>query len=114
LAGARALLNPIRWQEPFGLVAIEALVSGTPVLATPLGAMPELVSEEVGALCSDEAEFIQALSRIESWEPEACRARVLDRFTHIEMAGAYVDLYRRAVSGDLADVGAPCRSKTEL
>ncbi len=51
LAGACALLNPIRWQEPFGLVVIEALVSGTPVLASPLGAMPELVTPRVGALC---------------------------------------------------------------
>ncbi|MCL7958094.1 MAG: glycosyltransferase [marine benthic group bacterium] len=114
LARARALLNPIRWEEPFGLVVVEALVSGTPVLATPRGAMSELVSEEVGALCSSDEEFIDALSRVDSWKPDACRQRVLDHFTHTVMAESYLKLYRRAIAGELADVEATPESGSEL
>ena len=99
LATACALLNPIRWQEPFGLVVIEALVSGTPVLASPLGAMPELVTPQVGALCEEDEEFVHAIDRIGEWDPDACRQRVLDGFTHIVMAGNYVTLYQKAVAG---------------
>jgi glycosyltransferase involved in cell wall biosynthesis len=99
LAGACALLNPIRWQEPFGLVVIEALVSGTPVLASPLGAMPELVTPNVGALCEADEEFVEAIDRIDEWDPDVCRQRVLEGFTHTVMAGNYVTLYQRAVGG---------------
>ncbi len=102
LARACVLLNPIRWQEPFGLVVVEALVSGTPVLASPLGAMPELVTQDVGALCDDDEAFVEAIDRIGDWTPEACRQRVLSRFTHTVMAGNYLELYRRAAAGTLA------------
>ena len=102
LARACVLLNPIRWQEPFGLVVVEALVSGTPVLASPLGAMPELVTQEVGALCEDDEAFVRAIDRHKKWSPEACRQRVLDNFSHTIMAGNYLDLYHRAVAGTLA------------
>src|SRR5262249_36689713 len=57
IAGARALLFPVRWEEPFGIVVAEALISGTPVITTPVGAMPELISSEVGFLCRDPEEM---------------------------------------------------------
>mgnify|MGYP001812382846 CR=1 FL=1 len=101
LARASALLNPIRWAEPFGLVVIEALASGTPVLAPPLGSMPELVTADVGFLCEHEEEFAQAIDRIGELDPAACRARVEGGFTHVHMARGYVELYRRAISGTL-------------
>ncbi|MGW8283464.1 MAG: glycosyltransferase, partial [Gemmatimonadota bacterium] len=101
LARASVLLNPIRWQEPFGLVVVESLVSGTPVLAAPLGAMPELVTDDVGALCADEEAFVDAIQRIGEWNPEACRQRVLEGFTHITMARGYTSLYERAIAGTL-------------
>ncbi len=101
LARACGLLNPIRWQEPFGLVVVEALVSGTPVLASPLGAMPELVTQEVGALCEDDEAFVNAIDRLGDWSPDACRQRVLDNFSHTVMAGNYLTLYQRAVAGTL-------------
>ena len=103
LAGASALLNPIRWLEPFGLVVVEALVSGTPVIASSLGSMPELVTPSVGALCEDDESFLDAIGRIGEWSPEDCRQRVLDHFTHVIMAGNYVELYHRAIDGTLAD-----------
>ncbi len=101
LSDACALLNPIRWQEPFGLVVVEALVSGTPVIASPLGAMNELLTPQVGALCEDDASFLAAIERIGEWSPDACRQRVLDHFTHTIMAENYLRLYRRAIDGTL-------------
>ncbi len=101
LGRARALLNPIRWQEPFGLNVVESLVSGCAVLASPLGAMPELISPEVGFLCGTDEEFVERIGDIARIDPEACRARVLSGFTHVHMAQAYLALYRRAIAGTL-------------
>ena len=101
LSEACALLNPIRWLEPFGLVVVEALVSGTPVIASPLGAMNELVTPQVGALCEDDASFLESIERIGEWSPDACRQRVLDHFTHTIMAQNYLRLYERAIDGTL-------------
>ena len=101
LSEACALLNPIRWLEPFGLVVVEALVSGTPVIASPLGAMNELVTPQVGALCGDDASFLESIERIGEWSPDACRQRVLDHFTHTIMAQNYLRLYERAIDGTL-------------
>src|SRR3954471_2875886 len=73
LAGARALLNPIRWSEPFGLVMIEAMACGTPVLAFAEGAAPEIVEDgRTGFLCHDEADMAEAIARIDSIDRAAC------------------------------------------
>lgn len=93
LAGAKALLAPVRWEEPFGLTAIEALVSGTPVVAMARGALPEIVTDEVGALGHSVDELACALDRLADWTPEACRRRVLEHFTHTHMARAYLEQY---------------------
>lgn len=93
LSGARALVAPIQWEEPFGLVVVEALVSGTPVVGTPRGAFPELVTPAVGALAETVDELVAALDRYREWSPERCRAHVLERFTHLHMAQAYLAQY---------------------
>ncbi|MFQ5550796.1 MAG: glycosyltransferase [Gemmatimonadales bacterium] len=98
LAGSAALLMPLRWDEPFGLVVIEALVSGTPVIGRPRGALPELLTPDVGGLAETAADMAHLLGT-RRWDPAACRARVLDNFTHIAMAEAYVRLYRRLLAG---------------
>jgi glycosyltransferase involved in cell wall biosynthesis len=107
LSGARALLNPIRWNEPFGLVVTEALVSGTPVLASPLGSMRELITPEVGFLCQDDDAFVAALERLHEIDPAACRARVEQGFTHTDMAAAYLELYELALEGRLDEPTEP-------
>ena len=98
LAGARALLFPIRWDEPFGLVVTEALVSGTPVITAPLGAMPEIVTPEVGFLCTSEDEMAAAIERVGDIDPAACRQRVLDHFSNRQAAAAYRRYYETAIA----------------
>ncbi len=94
LAGARCLWMPALWDEPFGLASIEALLSGTPVLATRRGALPEVVTPEVGALCDTLDEMVTAAGTIHARDPAACRARAEQLFTHVAMADAYVRMYR--------------------
>jgi glycosyltransferase involved in cell wall biosynthesis len=77
LRGASALLFPIRWNEPFGLVMLEALASGTPVLAFPEGAAPEVVDNgRTGFICQDEAEMVSALENVHTINRADCRAAV--------------------------------------
>lgn len=98
LAGARALLFPIRWEEPFGLVVTEALVSGTPVITVPRGAMPEIVTPEVGFLCTSEDEMAAATARVGDIDPAACRRRVLEHFSNRQAAESYRRHYRDAIA----------------
>jgi len=93
LAGARCLWVPALWDEQFGLTTIEGLFSGTPVLATRRGSLPELVTREVGALCDTLEEMIAAVRTIHTRKPEACRAHAERYFSHIAMARAYVRMY---------------------
>ena len=97
LARARCLWNPAEWDEPFGLVTIEAFFSGTPVLGTRRGALPELITHEAGALCDTMDEMIAAAETIHTRSPEACRAHAERHFTHQVMAEGYVRLYRRVL-----------------
>jgi glycosyltransferase involved in cell wall biosynthesis len=100
LGQARAFLNPIRWDEPFGMAPVEAMLCGTPVLATPRGAMPEIVSDEVGRLFETDAEFADALEAVAAIPPEHCRAFAADRFSIRRTAHAYLGLYARILDGE--------------
>src|SRR5918996_176593 len=96
-APPRGLWNPALWEEPFGLVSIEALFSGTPVLGTRRGALPEIITPEVGALADTLDELIDAAQTISRRDPEACRDHALRHFTHRAMAERYVALYGRVL-----------------
>jgi glycosyltransferase involved in cell wall biosynthesis len=94
LGGAAALLFPIRWPEPFGLVMIEALACGTPVLATRRGSVPEVIEDGVtGLLADDEDGLVRALARLPSLERARCRAAAEARFSAASMAAAYERIY---------------------
>lgn len=97
LARARCLWNPAQWDEPFGLVTVEALLSGTPVLGTHRGALPELITPEVGALCDTMDELIAAAEGIHGRDPAACRAHAERFFTHTVMAEEYQSVYRHVL-----------------
>jgi len=107
LARARCLWNPAAWDEPFGLVTIEALLSGTPVLGTRRGALPELITPDVGALCDTMDEMATAAERIHTRDPGACRAHAARFFTHAVMAEEYVRLYGQLLATGTLPPGRP-------
>ena len=95
LGEARALLMPIRWPEPFGMVMVEALACGTPVIAFPEGAAPEVVEHgRTGFLCGDEPEMVAAVRRLDELDRAACRRSVVERFSARRMAAQHVSVYR--------------------
>src|SRR5205807_147488 len=91
---------------PFGLVSVEALLSGTPVLGTRRGALPELVTPAVGALCDTMDEIIAAAEQIQSRDPGACRAHAERFFTHLVMAGEYLRMYRHVLETGTPPAGS--------
>lgn len=107
LASARCLWMPALWDEPFGLTTIEALFSGTPVLGTRRGALPEVITPEVGALCDTLDEMITAAETIHTRDPHACRAHAERYFSHIVMAEEYVRMYRSLLSAGTLPRGRP-------
>jgi glycosyltransferase involved in cell wall biosynthesis len=104
LGRATALLNPITWREPFGLVMAEALASGTPVLAFPNGAAPEIVDPgRTGYLCRDEAEMVSALGRVSEIDRDQCRNAAERRFSLLRMARDHERFYRRVLDREIVD-----------
>ncbi len=96
LRGAAALLFPIRWPEPFGLVMVEAMACGTPVLALKHGSVPEVVSDgQTGFICTTEKQLVKAVSRIGEIDRGVCRAEVERRFSPTAMAEGYEGVYSR-------------------
>jgi glycosyltransferase involved in cell wall biosynthesis len=94
LSGARCLWMPALWDEPFGLTLVEAMMSGTPVLGTRRGALPEVVSHEVGALGDTLDELIALRPSVGQLDPHACRNRAERWFSHTAMAQEYVRMYQ--------------------
>src|SRR5579872_407161 len=96
LAGAAALLFPINWPEPFGLVMIEAMACGTPVIAYRAGSVPEVVEHGVtGFIVETESEAVQAVNDISRIDRRRVRARFEERFTANRKAAAYEVHYRQ-------------------
>ena len=94
LGDARALLNPIRWPEPFGLVMVEALACGTPVIGTPYGAAPEIIEDGVtGYLRPDPAGLAAALHDVGRLDRAACRAKVDTYFCSARMVRDHLEFY---------------------
>ena len=99
LGRARAMIFPIDWPEPFGLVMIEAMACGTPVIARPLGAVPEVVDDGVtGFLCASVDQMVAAVGATESLDPEVCRRRVEERFSAHSMVTGYERVYEAAIA----------------
>src|SRR5712671_1252899 len=101
LGEARALLFPVDWPEPFGIVMIEAMACGTPVLAFRCGSVPEIVDNGVtGFLVHDTDGAVEAVNRISEIDRLDCRRHFERYFTDERMALDYVKIYRRLVGGD--------------
>lgn len=100
LGEAKAFLNPIAWEEPFGMAPVEAMLCGTPVLTTARGALPEIVDADTGRFFDTDAEFGTALGEIAGLSPQRCRESAADRFPIARTAKGYLDLYTRLVEGE--------------
>jgi glycosyltransferase involved in cell wall biosynthesis len=99
LGKAAALLVPIRWDEPFGIVFAEALACGTPVITFPRGAAPEIVySERNGFLIESVSDGVSAVRQIETIRREACRRDVETRFSAAPIVAQYEALYRQLLT----------------
>ena len=99
LGEAAALLFPIDWPEPFGLVMIEAMACGTPVLAFRCGSIPEVIENGVtGMVVDSEEEAIAAIPEILAYDRRAVRRRFEERFAATRMAKDYVTTYRRLLA----------------
>jgi glycosyltransferase involved in cell wall biosynthesis len=98
LGNATALLFPIDWPEPFGLVLIEAMACGTPVIAYPFGSVPELIDPgETGFVVKDVEAAVSAVHRLESIDRKHCREVFERRFTASRMAADYLELYDQLI-----------------
>ena len=107
LAEAAALLFPIDWPEPFGLVMIEAMACGTPVIAYRSGSVPEVIEDGVtGFIVDDEAEAIAAVNRLEQLDRRKIRSRFEERFSARRMAKEYEGLYQKLAAAKAPQAGA--------
>jgi glycosyltransferase involved in cell wall biosynthesis len=100
LAQAKGLLFPVIWNEPFGIAVVEAMVSGTPVLGTRLGSLPELIGKPSGKICDTEAQFIEGLRELSSFKPKECREWALSKFHYKDMAKKYLSYYEKIFRGE--------------
>lgn len=99
LGDAVCLLNPIAWPEPFGMVMIEALACGAPVVATPCGSVPEIITDGLtGFVRSTEEELVDVISRVSELDRARCRKRAGDRFSTERMVADHVALYEAVAS----------------
>jgi glycosyltransferase involved in cell wall biosynthesis len=104
LGAAFALLNPIQWFEPFGLVMIESLACGTPVVATPFGSVPEIVEDGQTGFLRESAEDLAAcLQKADQLDRKACRNVVETRFSTARMVAEHLDLYTQLLASPRAD-----------
>ena len=104
LQQAHAMVFPIDWPEPFGLVMVEAMACGTPVVATPRGAATELIDHgRCGFLCETEAQMTDAVHCVQHLDRTACRQRAIERFSAPKMAAAYEQLFLQLLESSRTD-----------
>ncbi|MCM6776041.1 glycosyltransferase family 4 protein [Nocardia sp. CDC159] len=98
LSEAKCLLFPVQWEEPFGMVMIEAMVCGTPVVALRGGAVAEVIVDGItGRICDDPAELPVAVKEVQDYDPQACRDHVMRNFGVDTLGRGYENVYRRVL-----------------
>jgi len=107
LAQARALLFPTQVNEGFGLPIVEALVSGTPVIASSNGACPEIVTREVGFVCRSEHDYDNALRHVDEIARRSCREKAIRQFHYQRMAADYLREYCAEIATSQKAVSCP-------
>ncbi|UKO97888.1 glycosyltransferase family 4 protein [Nostoc sp. UHCC 0870] len=106
MGGAVATLFPITWREPFGLVMVESMASGTPVIAIKLGSTTEVIAHgKTGFLCNDVEECVSAIAKVADLDRYACREYVQNRFSLQAMTDGYEEVYRQILQERFANNG---------
>lgn len=98
LARARCLWMPVQWDDPCPVNVLEAFASGTPVIGTPRGSLPELVSLDAGGLGETEDDLVALRRRLGEWDPHTVRARAERYFTYLRMASDYLRMYEHLLA----------------
>ncbi len=112
LGQAAALLFPVDWPEPFGLVMAEALACGTPVVALGRGSVPEVLADGVtGFVCDDEDGLVEAIAQVRALDRRRCRAEAERRFSAAAMADAYERVYERLVGEEQPPADGPATAR---
>ena len=99
LAGAKGFLFPTKLDEAFGLGMVEALMSGTPVICSDRGACPEIITSEVGFVCSNEDQYVAAIEKISMIDSRACREKAMRDYHYHAMATGYLREYEIELAG---------------
>src|SRR6184192_2827090 len=107
LAGARCLWMPVRWEDPCPINILEALASGTPIIGSPRGSLPELISPDTVGLGTSLEELVALRGRLAEWDPHACRARAERSFSHLVMTDEYIRMYRSVLETGTLPPGRP-------
>jgi glycosyltransferase involved in cell wall biosynthesis len=103
-----ALLFPVRWHEPFGLAIIEAMALGLPVIGSPYGSLPELITPENGIICNDFSSFKRAVEYVPvSFNPQKIRKYVATNFSADKMADEYLFRYEKVIKGEYLQPETP-------
>ena len=98
---SQGLIFPVTWHEPFGLCLIESLYYGAPVFATPMGAIPEIVTPEFGFLSNNEQDIADYLNSHPKYSPQLCHQYVADKFNVRVMAEEYLRVFERVLNGEI-------------
>ncbi|WP_430817012.1 glycosyltransferase [Carboxylicivirga sp. RSCT41] len=107
LNGSKGLIFPVRWHEPFGLAITESLYYGCPVFGTPYGALPDLVSNEVGFLSNKQDELVEAINNADQFSVKACHELALEKYNSKTMALSYLEKYEQVLNGTSLNDKAP-------
>lgn len=106
MGGAVATLFPITWREPFGLVMVESMAAGTPVIAMKLGSTVEVIDHgKTGFLCENTEEFVSAINKVTDLDRHTCRQHVENRFSVQKMTDSYEEVYRQILQKRFAQNG---------
>jgi glycosyltransferase involved in cell wall biosynthesis len=97
LAAAKAVILPSRANEGCPLTLIEALMSGTPVIASAAGGIPEMITADVGFLCAGDCDYVRAVGRVDEISPARCRQYAIEHFHYLRMARDYVTEFEREI-----------------
>ena len=99
LKNAEALLMPISWNEPFGLVMVESMACGTPVIALNLGSVSEIIDHNIdGFICKDIKEMVSSATKVRNIKRQLCRVKIENKFTQQIMTNQYLSLYQNILS----------------